>query len=81
MMRCIITFYKEAIKSIMESSGETKITWSLIYNQLKPQFIRLTQMKFEDPKQSLSDFNEYFASLCDDIVSGFRKLNEANLIK
>ncbi len=47
MMRCIITFYKQSIKAIVESSGETKITWNLIYNQLKPQFIRLTQMKFE----------------------------------
>ena len=35
MMRVIITFYDYAKKAILESSGESKITWSIIYNQTK----------------------------------------------
>jgi len=31
-MKAIVRFYDLSIKSIEESSGETKITWSLINN-------------------------------------------------
>jgi len=50
MMRCIITYYEEARKAILESTGDQKIGWNIIYNQTKAQFVKLTQMKFEDPK-------------------------------
>lgn len=51
-MRCIITYYEDARKSILESSGERKITWNIIYSNTREQFIKLSQMKFEDPKIS-----------------------------
>lgn len=50
MMRSIITYYDQAKKTILESSGENKITWNVILNQSKPLFSKLTRMKFMDPK-------------------------------
>jgi len=50
MMRCIICYYEDARKTILESSGEKKITWALIYTHSKDQFVKLSQMKFQDPK-------------------------------
>jgi hypothetical protein len=47
MMRCIVQYYDLARKAIVESSGDTKITWNVILNQTKPLFVKLSQMKFE----------------------------------
>ena len=47
MMRCIVTFFDQAKKAIIESSGENKITMNIIMNQMKPLMIRLTKLKFE----------------------------------
>merc|ERR1712066_1215032 len=42
MMRCIVGFHDLAQKAISESSGETKITWGVISNQLKEQLVKIT---------------------------------------
>ena len=47
MMRCIITYHDLAKKAIIESSGDHKISWFIVYSTTKPLYIRLTQMKFE----------------------------------
>jgi len=47
MMRCIVVFFDQAKKAIIESSGENKITMNIIINQLKPLMIRVTKLKFE----------------------------------
>ena len=47
MMKAIVTFYETARKSISESKGDRKITWSLVQNQLDKQFYELSQMKFK----------------------------------
>lgn len=47
MMRCIVHYFECGQKAIHESSGEAKVTWSLIVSQTKPEFVKLSQMKFE----------------------------------
>lgn len=47
MMKCIVHFYDEARKAILESPPEAKITWNLIANgKTKEKFHDLSQMKF-----------------------------------
>jgi len=47
MMRCIIHYYEQAKKAIVESSGDNKISWNIILNSTNALFYRITQMKFE----------------------------------
>eukprot|EP01017_Pseudomicrothorax_dubius_P024457 TRINITY_DN2599_c0_g1_i2.p1 TRINITY_DN2599_c0_g1~~TRINITY_DN2599_c0_g1_i2.p1 ORF type:complete len:616 (-),score=193.84 TRINITY_DN2599_c0_g1_i2:105-1952(-) len=76
MMRCIITYFTNAKKAIVESSGEQKITWNLILNQTKAQFYKLTQLKFENPKQTRQELGEVFGKVIDDINNAFRVLTQ-----
>lgn len=46
-MRCIVVFFDQAKKAIVESSGENKITMNIIMNQMKHLMIRVTKLKFE----------------------------------
>ena len=47
----IITYHDMAKKAIIESSGDHKISWNIVYNQTKPLYIKLSQMKFEVKKE------------------------------
>jgi len=76
MMRCIVVFFDHAKKAIVESSGETKITMNVIMNQVKPLMIRLTKLKFENPKQTRQEINVVFNALCDEIGVAFRNMVE-----
>merc|ERR1719326_29959 len=63
MMRCIVGFHDLAQKAISESSGETKITWGVISNQLKEQLVKITNMKFQMPDNSDDYFKQFFVDL------------------
>jgi len=76
MMRCIIHYYDQAKKAIVESSGEHKITFNVVLNQTKNHFVQLSKMKFESPKQSRQEFTAYFAKFVDDITQSFRNLTD-----
>src|SRR5690242_14248995 len=47
MMRAVVTFYDNARKAIVESSGDTKLTMATISTEMKDLLIRLTKLKFE----------------------------------
>lgn len=52
MMRCIVRFYDNSKKAINESQkSERKISWALISTMIEKQYLELSQMKFQDPKQ------------------------------
>jgi len=76
MMRCVVTFFDQAKKAIVESTGENKITMNIILNQMKPLIVRLTKLKFENPKQTRQEINQVFATLCDEITNAFRNMVE-----
>ena len=42
MMKCIVLFYDKAMKAIMESPSDAKITWAIIETQLKKELYELT---------------------------------------
>lgn len=75
MMRCIVRFFENAKRVINESlKSERKISWAIIQNTLEKQFLELSQMKFQDPKQPQEKLNEYFANFAEEIDNEFRKL-------
>merc|ERR1719359_2226252 len=49
MMRCIVTYHESAQKCMAETSGDNKITWGMIYAELKAIHIKVTEMKFVKP--------------------------------
>merc|ERR1719160_669769 len=51
MMRCIVTYHETAQKVMGELSGDNKITWGMIYSELKDIHVKITEMKFELPRQ------------------------------
>lgn len=76
MMKCTIAFYDCARKAIVESSGESKISWNLISNQLKNEMYQLTQLKFEMPNQPREELEKKFADLISTIEKKFRGLSK-----
>merc|ERR1712224_357653 len=49
MMRVIVTYHETAQKVMAETSGDNKITWAMIYAELKALHVKVTEMKFEIP--------------------------------
>jgi len=77
MMKVIVTFHELAQKSIAESTGENKITWSTIYNSMKDVVTKITSMKFHLPRQSDEFFKKTLnQELNEEVVQAFRNLGE-----
>ena len=75
MMKCIVRFFENAKRAIVDSSkSDKKVSWAIISNAVDKPFYELTQMKFQDPKTPQEEMNKYFTDLYDDIDNGFRKL-------
>jgi len=75
MMKCIVRFFENAKRCIVESTkSEKKISWALINNSCEKQYLELSQMKFKDPRLPREELNNYFINLCDEIDNEFRKL-------
>merc|ERR1712139_596971 len=64
MMKVIGHFYDCAMKAITET-GERKVTWSVIAAEMKDTITKVTEMKFEKPRQSPEYFKKTFQDLCD----------------
>lgn len=76
MMKVITYFHDTAQKSISESSGEKKITWSIIYSVMREQIVKITNMKFELPRQPDQHFKSTFNQLVNELESTFATLGE-----
>ncbi len=50
IMKAIVRFYEFALKAIEESPPDKKITWALIKNSLEQEIVKITKLKFIDPK-------------------------------
>merc|ERR1712027_119688 len=51
MMKVIVGFHEAAQKTMSEFTGDQKITWGTINNTLKEYIVKITNMKFEGPRQ------------------------------
>ena len=75
MMKCIITYFELAKKAIVETSRKAdKITYAFLKAETSKQMSQLKQMKFQLPRQSKQDLNNFFRTLLDEIVVTFKKL-------
>merc|ERR1712188_232173 len=64
MMKVIGHFYDCAMKAITET-GDRKVTWGLIAAELKDTITKVTEMKFEKPRNSPEYFKKTFNDLAD----------------
>merc|ERR1712203_534068 len=76
MMKVIVGFHEAAQKTMAEFSGEHKITWNTIYNSMRDVIKKITDMKFELPRQSEEHFKKTFVALHDYVIGAFRNLAE-----
>jgi len=77
MMRVIVDFHDTAQKTILESSGDKKISWSIIYNTMREQITKITDMKFELPRQPDEHFKKVYNGLLEEIHGCFRGLSDS----
>merc|ERR1712153_273196 len=60
MMKVIVGFHEAAQKAMSEFSGEQKIGWNSINAAMKDMIKKITDMKFELPRQSEEHFKKVF---------------------
>merc|ERR1712046_310485 len=77
MMKVIVGFHESAQKVMAESSGDSKITWNQIAASMRDLVKKVTDMKFELPRQSEEYFKKVLnVALYDEVVAAFRSLAE-----
>jgi len=77
MMKVIVGFHECAQKAIAESSGDSKITWNYINANMRDLIKKITDMKFEMPRQSEEHFKKVLnVQLYDEVLAAFRHLAE-----
>merc|ERR1712224_1054881 len=77
MMKVIVGFHEAAQKAIAESSGDTKVTWSVIAGAMKDLIKKITDMKFELPRQKDEHFKQVLnIALYEEVLTAFRNLAE-----
>merc|ERR1712176_891844 len=76
MMKVIVGFHDAAQKTMAESSGDSKITWNQIAAAMRDMVKKVTDMKFEMPRQSEEHYKKTFLALYDEVVAAFRTLAE-----
>ena len=75
MMKCIVRFFENAKRAIVDSvKNEKKISWAIIADSCEGPFLKLTKMKFLDPKTPKDEMLKYFTDLYDEIDNEFRRL-------
>merc|ERR1712100_384927 len=75
MMRVITTYHETAQKTMAETSGDNKITWAMIYSELKDLHVKVTEMKFELPTFQDDHYFKVYNALNEEILTAFRQLS------
>merc|ERR1712063_232555 len=76
MMKVIVGFHDAAQKTMSEFTGDQKNTWGTINTAMKDYIVKITNMKFELPRQPEEYFKKTFVALHDEVVNAFRGLAE-----
>merc|ERR1712110_788407 len=77
MMKVIVAFHESAQKVISESSGEHRIGWNTIHASVRDLIKKITEMKFEMPRQSDEHFRQTLnVKLYEKVITAFRNLAE-----
>jgi len=73
MMKCIVVFHDQSQKALAATSGDNKIIWADIFKGLYPCYKQLSDLKFQEPKQSDEYFKQYFTDVAESTVQAFDK--------
>merc|ERR1712153_113843 len=73
MMRCIVSYHELAQKAMAETSGDNKITWNMVYADLKAIHIKVTEMKFVLPTFEEDHYVKCYSALNQEIIDAFRQ--------
>merc|ERR1712051_880171 len=76
MMKVIVGFHESAQKTMSEFQGENKIMWSTINNAMKDMIKKITDVKFEHPREKEEYYKKTFVALYDEVNVAFRNLVE-----
>merc|ERR1712226_1540134 len=76
MMKVIVSFHEIAQKTMSEFTGGQKINWSTIAVAMKDIIKKITDMKFELPRQPDEHFKKTYLALYDEVMTAFRNLAE-----
>merc|ERR1712110_252417 len=77
MMKVIVGFHESSQKAIAESSGEHKVTWSVIAVQMKDLIVKITSMKFLMPRLTEEHYKKVLnVELYEEVQTAFRTLAE-----
>jgi V-type H+-transporting ATPase subunit A len=76
MMKVIVGFHECAQKAMVESSGEHKIGWNTIAASMRDVIKKITDMKFQMPRQTEDYYRSFFCGLAEEVNQAFRTLAE-----
>merc|ERR1712079_120141 len=76
MMKCIVGFHENAQKAMAEFSGDAKVGWNTINSSMKNILKKITDMKFEMPRQPEEHYKKLFVALYDEVIAAFRNIAE-----
>merc|ERR1712003_599363 len=76
MMTVIVTFHESAQKTMAEFSGDQKVGWGIINSSMKDIIKKITDMKFEMPRQPEEHYKKLFVALHDEVINAFRNIAE-----
>jgi len=77
MMKVICLFHDTAQKMIAESTGDKKVSWGTINSVMREYMVKMTDMKFEMPRQPDAHFKQVFSKLYDEIDNAFGAVMDA----
>merc|ERR1712232_936191 len=69
-------FPDAAQKTMAEFTGEHKIGWNTINNSMRDMIKKITDMKFEMPRQPEEHYKKLFVALYDEVINAFRNIAE-----
>merc|ERR1719373_1320214 len=76
MMKVIVGFHEASQKAIAESTGDSKVTWNTVAVAMRDLIKKVTDMKFEMPRQPEEHYKKTFVALYDEVLAAFRTLGE-----
>jgi len=76
MMKVIVGFHEAAQKTMSEFQGEHKIMWGTIAVAMRDMIKKITDMKFEPPREKEEYYKKTFVALFDEVNAAFRTLVE-----
>jgi V-type H+-transporting ATPase subunit A len=60
MMKCIVTYFDNAMRTLKESSGDQKRTWALVQTKTNEEYSDLKEMKFILPNKEDGEMEKIF---------------------